>query len=218
LLQSGVALPRVDLLLCATAPLSPQLALQAERAFGGPLIEIYGCTEAGQVATRRTVNGELWHSFDALRIHRDMAGDAGTERFIVQGGHVTEATPLADVLQLEDAQHFRLLGRANDLIHVAGKRSSLAHLNFHLNSIEGILDGAFWLPDDVVDGVVRPLVFVVAPGLSSAQVIAGLRGRLEAAFVPRRVVHVAALPREATGKLTEQALRELARSLVACRA
>ena len=213
LLQSGVALPTVDLLLCATAPLSPQLALQAERALGAPLIEIYGCTEAGQVATRRTVSGELWRSFDALRIHRDMAGDAGSERFIVQGGHVSTPTPLADVLQLEDAQHFRLLGRANDLIHVAGKRTSLAHLNFHLNSVEGVLDGAFWMPDDVVDGVVRPLAFVVAPGLSAAQVIAALRGRLEAVFVPRRVMHVAALPREATGKLTEHALRGLARSL-----
>ena len=35
-------------------------------------------------------------------------------------------------------RRFRLLGRANDLIHVAGKRSSLAHLNFHLNRIEGV--------------------------------------------------------------------------------
>ena len=59
--------------------------------------------------------------------------------------------------------HFRLLGRANDLIHVAGKRSSLAHLNFHLNRIEGVEDGAFWLPDDVAEGVVRPVAFVVAP-------------------------------------------------------
>jgi acyl-coenzyme A synthetase/AMP-(fatty) acid ligase len=57
-----------------------------------------------------------------------------------------------------------LLGRANDLIHVAGKRSSLAHLNFHLNRIEGVDDGAFWLPDEVADGVVRPVAFVVAPG------------------------------------------------------
>ena len=54
LLLAGVALPPADLLLSATAPLSPQLAAQAEAAFGGPLVEIYGCTEAGQVASRRT--------------------------------------------------------------------------------------------------------------------------------------------------------------------
>ena len=118
-----------------------------------------------------------------------------------------QPTALADVLELEGERHFRLLGRANDLIHVAGKRSSLAHLNFHLNRIDGVVDGAFWLPDAVAEGVVRPLAFVVAPSLSAAQVIAALRQSLESAFVPRRVVHVAQLPRAATGKLTAQALR-----------
>ncbi len=208
LLLSEVPLPPTDLVLCATAPLSPQLALQAERVFGGPLVEIYGCTEAGQVATRRTVHGEVWRTFGALRLKREV--DAGQERFIVEGGHVVEPTPLSDVLQLESAQRFRLLGRANDLIHVAGKRSSLAHLNHHLNSIEGVVDGAFWMPDEVADGIVRPIAFVVAPGLDAAQIVAALRVRLEAQFVPRRIVHVEALPREATGKLTAESLRRFA--------
>ena len=207
---SGVALPLLDLLLCATAPLSPQLAAQAEQAFGAPLVEIYGCTEAGQVASRRTTAGDVWHTLGALRVWRETAGSSDEERFIVQGGHVVVATPLADVLQLEDATHFRLLGRANDLIHVAGKRSSLAHLNYHLNRIDGVHDGAFWLPDEVHDRVVRPVAFVVAPGLSAAQIVHALRGSLDAAFVPRRVVFIETLPREATGKLTMQTLRRFA--------
>ena len=225
LLRAGVELPPVDLVLSATAPLSPQLAAQAEAAFGGPLVEIYGCTEAGQVAARRTTAGETWTTLGALRIRREALADAdgngtGTgigeddgsnERFIVHGGHVEEPTPLADVLVLESDRRFRLLGRANDLIHVAGKRSSLAHLNFHLNRIEGVEDGAFWLPDEVAEGVVRPVAFVVAPTLTAAQVVAALRTGLEPAFVPRRVVHLDALPREATGKLTVAALRALAR-------
>ena len=210
LMLSGVALPLLDLLLCATAPLSPQLAAQAEQAFGAPLVEIYGCTEAGQVASRRTTAGDVWHTLGALRVWRETAGSSDEERFIVQGGHVVVATPLADVLQLEDATHFRLLGRANDLIHVAGKRSSLAHLNYHLNRIDGVHDGAFWLPDEVHDRVVRPVAFVVAPKLSAAQIVRALRGSLDAAFVPRRVVFIETLPREATGKLTMQTLRRFA--------
>ncbi|HJV72174.1 AMP-binding protein [Ideonella sp.] len=209
LLLSGVALPPVDLVLSATAPLSPQLALQAEQAFGGVLVEIYGCTEAGQVASRRTSQGQTWRTLGELRLHSERRAD-GEEVFIVQGGHVTEPTPLADVLQLEDARHFQLLGRANDLIHVAGKRSSLGFLNFQLNRLPGVEDGCFWMPDEVVEGVVRPIAFVVAPELTAAQVIAGLRGLLEAAFVPRKVVHVTSLPREATGKLTAQSLRAFA--------
>jgi len=208
LLQSALELPRCDLVLCATAPLSPQLAAHAERALGAPLIEIYGCTEAGQVATRRTTDGDVWHALGALHLSRRGAGAA--ERFYVEGGHVPEPTALADVLQLEDAQRFRLLGRANDLIHVAGKRSSLAHLNYHLSRIEGVRDAAFWLPDDVTDGVVRPIALVVAPGLKRAQIIAALRTSLDAAFVPRRVVFVDALPRDATGKLGAEVLRRFA--------
>ena len=212
LLLSGLAMPSVALALSATAPLSPQMAAQAEQAFGGQLIEIYGCTEAGQVASRRTTAGEVWQTLGELRIHRHRAdpGHDGGETYSVSGGHVALPTPLADILDLLNSQQFKLLGRANDLIHVAGKRSSLAHLNFHLNRIDGVLDGAFWLPDEVAEGIVRPVAFVVAPTLSTAQVIAALRAQLEGVFVPRRVIKVDALPREATGKLTVAALRQFA--------
>jgi hypothetical protein len=149
-------------------------------------------------------------------------GEAG-ERFFVQGGHVDAPTPLADLLVLHDERRFGLLGRANDLIHVAGKRSSLGHLNFHLNRIDGVDDGAFWLPEpgDLgpghagVEDVQRLVAFVVAPRLTARQVIAALRAELEPAFVPRRVVHVSALPREDTGKLTAAALRRFALATLA---
>jgi acyl-coenzyme A synthetase/AMP-(fatty) acid ligase len=183
----GAALPPVALALSATAPLSPQLAAEAEAALGGPLIEIYGCTEAGQVASRRTTAGLAWRTLGALHITRET--HAAEERFIVAGGHVTEPTPLADVLELDSPTQFRLLGRANDLIHVAGKRSSLAHLNFHLNRIEGVIDGAFWLPDDTPDGVVRPVAFVVAPKLPARDVIAAGRARRCAAARGHRQAH-----------------------------
>lgn len=210
LLLSGIELPPVDLILSATAPLSPQLALQAEQAMGGVLLEIYGSTESGQVATRRTTDSEIWETFGEICVHAEPLADGGPERFIFSGDFMPEPTPMADVLELLDERRFRLFGRANDLIHVAGRRSSLAHLNFHLNSIPGVDDGAFWLPDEVADGVVRPVAFVVAPTLSAGEIIAALRQRLEAVFVPRRVVQVKAFPREGTGKLTVRALREFA--------
>jgi acyl-coenzyme A synthetase/AMP-(fatty) acid ligase len=206
LLESGLEMPRVELVVCATAPLAPQLAAQAEAAFGAPLLEIYGCTEAGQVATRRTTAGAEWRSFDGLVL------SGNDEQAVVSGGHVPEPTPLADVLEVLGPDTFRLLGRSNDLVNIAGKRSSLGHLNFHLNAIEGVLDGAFWIPAEAGDGagVARLVAFVVAPGLRREQLLAGLRQRVDAAFLPRRVVHVEALPREATGKLTAARLAELA--------
>jgi acyl-coenzyme A synthetase/AMP-(fatty) acid ligase len=202
LLDAQLALPPVDLTVCATAPLSPQLAQRAEAQLDGPLMEIYGCTEAGQVATRRPTAGAEWRTYQGLVLSGD-----GAES-VVQGGHVPQPTMLADVLEVVDAQTFRLLGRSNDLINIAGKRSSLGHLNYHLNSIDGVQDGAFWLPPEAGDGsVVRLVAFVVAADGVAAptlheRVLAALRTRVDAAFLPRRLVAVAALPREpGTGQL-----------------
>jgi len=206
-LDAGLPLPPLALVVSATAPLSPQLAARAEQHLGAPLLEIYGCTEAGQVATRRTTAGAEWQTFDGVRVDGD--GDAAT----VSGGHVPQPTVLADVLEVVDGETFRLLGRSNDLINVAGKRSSIGHLDFHLNSIEGVVDGAFWMPaerDGDAAGVVRLIAFVVAPGVARERIVAALRDRIDAAFLPRRIVHVDALPREATGKLTRARLGELA--------
>jgi len=206
MLDAGLTLPSLALVVSATAPLSPQLAARAEQQLGAPLLEIYGCTEAGQVATRRTTAGAEWRTFDGVRV----AGNGAAAS--VSGGHVPQPTVLADVLEVVDAQTFRLLGRSNDLINVAGKRSSIGHLDFHLNSIEGVDDGAFWMPPerDGEPGVVRLVAFVVAPGVARERIVAALRERVDAAFLPRRVVHVDALPREATGKLTRARLDDLA--------
>jgi acyl-coenzyme A synthetase/AMP-(fatty) acid ligase len=216
LLRAGLPLPRLELLLSATAPLSPQLATEAEAATGARLVEIYGCTEAGQVAARRTTAGEVWTALGELRLWREAGDDASDgERFLVQGGHVTEPTPLADQLELLDERRFRLLGRANDLIHVAGKRSSLAQLDFQLNRIPGVADGAFWMPDEPEDGVARPVALVVSDTLDAEAVRRALRQVLEPAFVPRRVLMVPSLPREGTGKLTAQGLARFARDALA---
>ena len=210
LLDSGVELPAIDLAVSATAPLSPQLAARTEAAFGAPLMEIYGCTEAGQVASRCPTRGPEWRVYDGLQLSGD--GDAA----VISGGHVPEPTVLADVLEVVDAHTFRLLGRSNDLINIAGKRSSLAHLNYHLNTIEGVQDGAFWLPDAPDDEatVVRLAAFVVAPDVPHQQILAALRQRVDAAFMPRPMVSVDALPREATGKLPAGRFAEWAKAML----
>jgi acyl-coenzyme A synthetase/AMP-(fatty) acid ligase len=215
LLAAGLALPEVDVIFSATAPLSPQLAAQAEAALGGPLLEVYGCTEAGQVATRRTTASPTWTTYGELRLSQRRADDGsetGAETYWVQGGHVFEPTMLADILELDDDRHFRLLGRSGDLIHVAGKRSSLGHLNHHLNGIPGVVDGAFWMPpDDPAGGVTRPVAFVVAPELDPSTIAHALHERVDAVFVPRRIVMLDTLPHNETGKITAATLADLAR-------
>jgi len=203
LLESDIDLPALRLIVCATAPLSPELAGRAERRFCAPLHEVYGFTEAGMVATRRTTEGPRWRTLADVRL----SGVGDEVR--VRGGHVAIEVPFTDLVELEDEQTFILHGRSADMVNIAGKRTSLAYLNHQLNSIDGVRDGVFYMPDDEVDAVLRPLAFAVAPGLSREDLLKALRERIDAVFLPRPLHLVDALPRNATGKLQREALQQL---------
>jgi len=202
LLAEQDELPPADFLLCATAPLSPQLAAQAEARFGAPLHEIYGCTESGGIASRRTVESNEWRAMKRVALRTDGTGT------LVKGGHVEADVLLADVIELRGRGRFLLHGRTADLVNIAGKRTSLAHLNYHLNSIPGVRDGTFVVPDQGSEAVTRLSAYVVAPGLTRASLLAALRQRIDAAFLPRPLHFVEALPRNETGKLPRRALEE----------
>jgi len=205
LLEDADGLPPADFLLCATAPLSPQLAAQAEARFSAPLYEIYGCTESGGIATRRTVETAEWRAMEGVTLRSD-----GTSAW-VKGGYFDSEVLLADVIELKGPRKFLLHGRKADLVNIAGKRTSLAYLNYHLNSLEGVRDGAFVVPDQTGEGVTRLMAFVVAPGRTSESLMSELRRRIDAAFLPRPLCLVDVLPRNATGKLPRHEVDELVR-------
>jgi acyl-coenzyme A synthetase/AMP-(fatty) acid ligase len=55
------------------------------------------------------------------------------------------------------------------------------------------------------------MAFVVAPGMTAAAVQAALKERIDTIFLPRPLVLLEALPRNATGKLPRDVLEALAR-------
>jgi acyl-coenzyme A synthetase/AMP-(fatty) acid ligase len=130
----------------------------------------------------------------------------------VGGGHVESDVGFTDLVELEDAHTFVLQGRSTDLVNIAGKRSSLAYLNQQLLAIEGVEDGVFFLPDEPRGGITRLIAFVVAPRLSREALMSALRARIDPAFLPRPLYYVDALPRAAIGKLTREALTQLAQA------
>ncbi len=205
LLGMHASLPPLDLLVSATAPLTRELAREAEIRFRAPLQEIYGATETGQVATRRRAETDEWLLLPELRL------TAKAGRVWAGGGHLLQATELGDRLEIVGPDRFLLHGRTADLVNIAGKRSSLAYLNHQLNSIPGVQDGVFFMPDEeAADSVTRLAAFVVAPELDARSVYAGLRERIDPAFLPRPLQMVDMLPRNSTGKLPREALRLLA--------
>ncbi|WP_316157059.1 AMP-binding protein [Cupriavidus sp. BIC8F] len=213
LVQSGMAMPPADLVLCATAPLGRQLAGEAETLFGAPLCEIYGSTETGQIATRRTAQADAWTLVPGVRLQARQ-GDGGDTETWAEGGHIEQPVPLGDAIAPLDAGHFLLHGRKADMLNIAGKRTSLAYLNHQLTSIDGVRDGAFFMPDDAHEGdthghVVRLVAVAVAPGVTPAQLQQALRARIDPAFLPRPLLFADSLPRNAAGKLPREALAAL---------
>jgi acyl-coenzyme A synthetase/AMP-(fatty) acid ligase len=202
--ESGLEWPRLSRIVSATAPLSAELAMRAEEMFSCQVMEIYGCTEAGSMATRRTVDGDLWRFYDGMGSHeRDGI-------VFVSADHLPEPVPLNDFIELQADARFKLLGRHADLVNIAGNRASLSDLNLKLNAIEGVRDGVFIMPDNQVDDDVwRVAALVVAPDLEKKEILAALAEHINPVFLPRPLYMVDSLPRNAMGKLPREALSRL---------
>ena len=195
--------PQLDLIVSATAPLPVEIAARAEASFGAPLVEIYGCTEAGQVATRRTLHQPHWQCLDGVFLQQDDHGSW------VSGPSVQTKTLLQDLVERTGPGSFVLNGRSADMINIAGKRTSLAHLNHQLTTIDGVKDGVFVAPEEDGQRVARMAAIVVAPEMSADTLMQTLRDRIDAAFLPRPLIFVDALPHNSVGKLPRETLLQL---------
>ena len=207
LLDAGLALPENTRVVSATAPLSAQLAQDIEARCNAPLMEIYGSTETGQIATRRPTQSAEWQLLPGIRF--TVEGDCVR----ACGGHIETPTAMSDMIEPTTEEHFLLHGRMADLVNIAGKRHSLAGLNHLLNTLPGVVDGAFYMPDETSpDHVTRLAACVVAPGMAASTLLAALRERIDPVFLPRPLLFVDALPRNSTGKLPRAALQALFQS------
>lgn len=203
LLRAGTGLPPLRAAISATAPLDNDLAAEAERRWQAPMLEIFGATEVGSVASRRTLDGDAWAAYPDVAVQPD------TEAATVSAPWA-EPAALADHIEALDARRFRLLGRRTDLVKLGGRRASLSGLNRILLGLDGVADGVFVVPGDLEQrATARLMAIVVAPRRSPDSILAELRGRVDPLFLPRRVVCVDALPRNELGKLPQGALLAL---------
>jgi acyl-coenzyme A synthetase/AMP-(fatty) acid ligase len=203
---AGVALPRLAGILSATMPLGADLAAQAERLWSAPVLDIYGCTELGAIALRHTASAARWRTFPGIQL-----AQRGEETW-AEGAPFAAPVRLPDRVALANPTEFTLLGRPQDMVKVAGKRASLEDLNRELLAVGGVRDGAFFVPEAAAAEEGRLAALAVAPGCDARAILEALRGRIDPAFLPRPLIIVDALPRNATGKLPREALLALARS------
>jgi acyl-coenzyme A synthetase/AMP-(fatty) acid ligase len=204
MVRSGLEFAPVERVLCATAPLSSSLAEIVEKVFSTHLLEVFGCTETGILASRLTTCEEQWTLSETFNL--DTSG--GEAR--IAAAHLPSDVRLQDAVIKTGDKRFRWLGRHEDLVNIAGKRGSLADLNRRLQSIPGVIDGVIFFPGEEHG---RLAAMVVAPNLGTAEIRDALRHQVEPAFMPRPITKVERLPRSDTGKLAKQALLELFESM-----
>ena len=194
--------PHLDAIISATMPLEATLASDIEQRWGTSLFEIYGCTEGGSLATRRVTESARWIMLPGVTIA--MRADTAW----VENGHLTEPVPLADQIAVQSPTTFDLFGRSANLVKVGGKRTSLEALNAALTGLPGVRDGVFFVPD--LDRDDRLTAFVVAPDLTTRDIVALLREHIDPVFLPRPIVMVPSLPRNELGKIPRAALVAMA--------
>ena len=193
--------------ITSTMSLAPDLARDVERDWQVPVEEIYGCTEGGMLAHRRPGASELFSAGAGIRFVQDAHDD-----WMARDGHLPAPVPLGDRLELVSAdahtkvQRFRLQGRDNDIVKIAGKRASLSGLTAKVLAIPGVRDAVVFLPTPEAH---RVAAAVVAPGLADAALNAALAAAIDAAFFPRPVLRVDALPRTIAMKISMATLRDM---------
>jgi acyl-coenzyme A synthetase/AMP-(fatty) acid ligase len=199
---------RPVMILSAGAPLPSRAATEAETLFGAPVAEIYGSTETGAIAARqRSADAEpAWLALPGYRV--EPTAD-GMMRLVAPLTLADGSLELPDRIAAAGSGGFHLLGRADRIAKIEGKRVALDEIERELAALPQV-EAARVL---VLDAPRAVLAAVVVPAASAAADLAAtgpfrwsralrqaLTARLEPAAIPRRWRFVAALPPTTLGK------------------
>lgn len=196
------------------APLSAQASVAASEQLGCVVTEVYGSTETGGIAWREQTRSADWRCLPAVEVDIDEAG-----LLRVRSGHLPQSQwfTTADKAQLTN-EGFRLLGRADRIAKVGGKRISLTAVEQLLGRHEFVQEvRVVPLPDrhDRLGAVVMLTVagkdFLQTNGRHALneRLKAGMDQTLERIAIPRYWRYPEALPHNSQGKVTQAALQAL---------
>ena len=207
-------------------PLGEGVARRVAGSLGDAPFEVYGSTETGGVAVRQQHRGgERWKPMPGVEATIDAASDclAVTSPFVSAGetqvdGRMRFVT--GDRVELDADGTFALRGRADRIVKVGEKRLSLPDMEVCLARHDAVMEAAL-IAIEKAGGETR-VAAVVAPTATAWEVIASedrralaktltehLAPDFERVLLPRSWRFVAALPRNAQGKLPADTLRGL---------
>lgn len=208
---------RPSAVLSGGAPLPDSAADAARTLLGCSVREIFGSTEAGVIGSRLRCGGEQppWQPMPGVAVARLADG-----RMHVRSPYILnpEHGLSGDIVELNDAGGFRLLGRADRIAKIEGVRVSLSEVDSALIKLQGVAQAAV-----VVLGECSPyLGAVVVPDEEGEKELAAagafrfgrrlrrdLSTRLSAATLPRRWRFVQRMPTGPIGKASASDLAGL---------
>lgn len=223
------------LFISGSAPLLTETHTQFHERTGHPILERYGMTETGMIASNpcqgTRVAGSVGYGLPGVSVR--VADDFGRELPRGSTGMVEVRGPnvfkgywrmpektreefradgyfiTGDQGVMAEDGRLALVGRAKDLIITGGLNVYPIEIEQALNAIPGISESAvIGVPhQDFGEGVVAVVTVTDNQPIDETAIIASLAERLAKFKCPKRVIVVAELPRNAMGKVTKAELR-----------
>lgn len=219
------------LIRSASAALAPSLAERLEQRFGAPVVEVYGMTEAYQIAA---------NPVDRLRRRFGSVGVAtGTEVAVLAAGEVkpvgegelvvrgpavfsgyaapAEANDTAfesgwfrtgDLGRIGDDGFIAVVGREKEQINRGGEKIAPREVEEAALAVDGVREAAAYGIPDAVMGEEVAVALVLQPGrtLSTTEFRAALRESLSSFKIPKYMAIVDEIPKSGTGKIRRHEL------------
>jgi acyl-coenzyme A synthetase/AMP-(fatty) acid ligase len=169
--------------------------------------EVYGSTETGGIAVRQRAAGETeWSPLAGVRWA--LAGD----RLAVDSPHLSpelDRDPAGryvtgDRVAPGSGDRFVLLGRADGIVKVGGKRVDLLEIEQKLRAVPGVEDAHVLAREQ--PGRLAEIVALVVGARDEAALRRALAARLPPAAMPRRLLRLDAIPTTAAGKRDARAI------------
>jgi acyl-coenzyme A synthetase/AMP-(fatty) acid ligase len=208
-MRSGDLRPfSLRLALSSAAPLDNEDAAFFLEKTGLAITEIYGSTETGGIATRSYgADHEAWKPFACIdwKILSD--------RLAVRSAFISPDLPCdaegffitADRVAAAGENRFRILGRVDHIVKVAGKRVDLEEIREKIRRIPGVRD-AYVTAVPLNGARQAQIATLVATDLSIRELRAAIRSMDEHYGRPRRIRTVDAIPVLPNGKIDRQAI------------
>lgn len=208
-------LAKFSAIFSSGGPLPPDAAAQIERHCGQKVIEVYGSSETGGIAWRRSTRDTQWTPFAGIGLSR---GEDG--RCLLTSPYLPDASayPMDDRIELHGDGRFSLMGRFDRIVKVEEKRLSLDALENALTQSDWVGQAHCLLLGNRRDRVTAAIALTES-GLEAlrrqgrAAVIKSLRRQLQRIFepvvLPRKWLCFDGLPMTRQGKIDHGLLRQL---------